>query len=216
MESQPRKKVSGGRPTREEARLLSVRIVDEATRLMLEHGYSGASIEAIASAAGVAKRTLYHRFPDKRDLFTAVIQRRRDQFLAPVAKIAAAGGNLEDRLNQIGRHMLDWALKADTIALRRLLSAEAERFPELLDTMHRDSRLRTLATLAAIFERETALGTLAVDDPEFAAHHFLQMVLAPAELLAGLGVQPPCSSEDQCRYIAKTVNLFLNGCRPRP
>src|SRR5687768_10051709 len=130
METQPVKKLSGGRPTREGAELLSEKIIDVAGRLMLEHGYAGTSIEAVASAAGVAKRTLYHRFPDKRDLFTAVIQRRRDQFLAPVAEISAAGGAIEAQLKRIGRHILDWGLQPDSIAMKRLLVAEAERFPQ--------------------------------------------------------------------------------------
>jgi hypothetical protein len=110
--------------------------------------------------------------------------------------------------------MLDWALKTDAIALRRVLAAEAERFPDLLATMHRDSRVRTVATLAALLQREVELGSLAIDDVEFAAQHFLQIVLAPAELLVSLGV-PVCDGAQRQQFIAKTVRLFLDGCRPR-
>lgn len=215
MEPVRRKRVTGGRPTREEAELLSEKIVDVAAQLMLEHGYSGTSIEAIANLAGVAKRTLYHRFPDKRDLFAAVIERRRDQFLSPVAKISAAGGTLEDRLRQIGRHMLDWGMKADAMALKRLLAAEADRFPELLATIYENSRKRTIEILADILRREAEAGALTIDDPRFAALQFLQMIMGPAELLAHRDQKTECSGARRQQYIDKTVQLFLRGCLPR-
>lgn len=214
MEPVRRKKVTGGRPTREEAELLSEKIVDVAAQLMLEHGYSGTSIESIANLAGVAKRTLYRRFPDKRDLFTAVIERRRDQFLSPVEKISAAGGAIEDRLKLIGRHMLDWGMKSDAMSLKRLLAAEAERFPELLTTSYAHSRNRTIEILAGILRREVEQGTLELDDPEFAAKQFLQMIMGPTELLA-LQYHGECSGSGRDDYIDKTVRLFLRGCLPR-
>jgi len=210
----PRKKLTGGRPTRQEAELLSAKIVDVAARLMLEHGYSATSIEAIAGAAGVAKRTLYHRFPDKRDLFTAVIQRRREQFLAPVAKISEAGGDIEEQLKLIGRHILDWGLQSDSVAMKRLLAAEAERFPNLLVTFYEEGRLRTIDVIASVLNNAVEHGVLAIDDTLFAAGHFLQMVMGPVELLVNQGVMP-CSGAKRYEYIDKTINLFLNGCRPR-
>jgi len=214
MEPVRRKKVTGGRPTREEAELLSEKIVDGAAQLMLEHGYSGTSIEAVANLAGVAKRTLYHRFPDKRDLFTAVIERRRDQFLSPVAKISAAGGTIEDRLQQIGRHMLDWGMKSDAISLKRLLAAEAERFPELLVTTYTTGRNRTIEILSGILDREVEQGNLQVEDTRFAAMQFLQMIMGPAELLTHHD-HTECTGEGRQEYIEKTVRLFLRGCLPR-
>jgi TetR/AcrR family transcriptional regulator, mexJK operon transcriptional repressor len=209
-----RKKLSGGRPTREEAELLSEKIVEVAGRLMLEHGYSATSIEAIAGAAGVAKRTLYHRFPDKRDLFAAVIQRRREQFLAPVAKISAAGGDIEEQLKLIGRHILDWGLQSDSVAMKRLLAAEAERFPNLLVTFYEEGRVRTIDAITAVIARAVDRGALDVEDAQFAAGQFLQMIMGPVELLVSQGVSP-CSGDQRYDYVDKTVNLFLNGCRPR-
>ena len=39
----------------------------------VELGYAGASMEAIARAAGITKRSLYARYPDKRAVFAEVI-----------------------------------------------------------------------------------------------------------------------------------------------
>ena len=40
----------------------------------MDRGYEGASVDEIARAAGTSKATLYSYFPDKRQLFEAVMQ----------------------------------------------------------------------------------------------------------------------------------------------
>ncbi|HEY3699597.1 MAG TPA: TetR/AcrR family transcriptional regulator [Spongiibacteraceae bacterium] len=208
------RKASGGRPTRAAAEQLADKIIDVATQLMLENGYSHTSIEAVANAAGVAKRTLYSRFPDKSDLFAAVIQRRREAFLGPVQKISAAGGSIDEQLLQIGNHMLSWGLQNDTIAIKRLITAEVERFPELSALVHNTSRTRTIDTLAAIFDREIKSGALTIADSRFAAMQFLEMIMAPADLQAHYGFGG-VTGKKRRDYIISVVNLFLNGCRVR-
>lgn len=208
------KKVTGGRPTREEAEQLSEKIVAVAAQLMLEHGYAGTSIEAVANAAGVAKRTLYSRFPDKSVLFAAVIERRRAQFLAPVSRISAAGGTIQEQLTLIGRHMLDWALKPDTVAMKRLMAAEVDRFPELARTLHRDGREQTIDAIAGVLAAAQRDGVLKDMDLRFAALQFLEMIMAPADLLAHYG-QPAPAGARRREHIDQVVDLFLNGCARR-
>jgi len=207
---------TGGRPTREDSERLADKIVDVAARLMLEHGYGATSIDAIAQEAGVAKRTLYDRFPQKRDLFAAVIQRRRERFLAPVAKIGASGADIETELKAIARHLLDGALAADSIALKRLVTAEAGRFPELAAVLHEEGLACGIKAMADILDAEVERGILCIRDTTFAAQQFLEMVLGPAQRRATYGL--PISSCVGCRrqdYVDEVVNLFLNGCRPR-
>jgi AcrR family transcriptional regulator len=51
------------------------RIVDMAETVFFECGYDGATLPAIADAAGYNKRTLYLYFKDRQDLFLAVVLR---------------------------------------------------------------------------------------------------------------------------------------------
>lgn len=51
------------------------RIVDMAEAVFLKAGYDGATLPAIAGAAGYNKRTLYLYFKDKQDIFLAVVLR---------------------------------------------------------------------------------------------------------------------------------------------
>ena len=54
-----------GRPRDEQA---DSAILRAATELLADHGYGGLSMEAVAARAGVAKSTLYRRWPKKEDL----------------------------------------------------------------------------------------------------------------------------------------------------
>ena len=66
-------------------------ILDAATELFAEHGYSDAVTQALAERLQVGKGTLYRHFPSKRDLFLAaadrVMRRMREQVDACVVGI---------------------------------------------------------------------------------------------------------------------------------
>ncbi len=66
-------------------------ILDAATELFAEHGYSDAVTQALAERLQVGKGTLYRHFPSKRDLFLAaadrVMRRMRERVDACVAGI---------------------------------------------------------------------------------------------------------------------------------
>ena len=61
----------GGRPSREASERLGEQILDAATDLFLTNGFGATSVEAVAQRVGIAKRTFYHRYPDKSALFAA-------------------------------------------------------------------------------------------------------------------------------------------------
>src|ERR1022692_3238215 len=68
-----------GRPTRQDARRKSERLMRVATDHFVERGFNGATIDAIAQAADMGKQAVYTRFTDKERLFDAVIQRLKEK-----------------------------------------------------------------------------------------------------------------------------------------
>lgn len=84
-----------GRPRRPDA---TDAILDAAGHLLLESGYAGLSVDAVAARAGVAKTTIYRRWPSKPALVGAAVER-----LTLHAVEAPDTGNLRDDL----RHLLD-------------------------------------------------------------------------------------------------------------
>ena len=63
----------GGRPSRADALRLRQRILEVAAALFFAEGYASTTIEAVAARAGISKRTFYHRFDGKAELFAAVV-----------------------------------------------------------------------------------------------------------------------------------------------
>ncbi|MEU4834576.1 TetR/AcrR family transcriptional regulator [Streptosporangium sp. NPDC023615] len=55
------------------------RVLRAAATLLLRHGYAGLSIEEVAERAGVAKTTLYRRWPTKDHLAVAVVAHLQDE-----------------------------------------------------------------------------------------------------------------------------------------
>lgn len=70
--------MTGSGTSRRAARGLEARreeILDAATELFAEHGYSDAVTQALADRIGVGKGTLYRCFPSKQELFLAAVDR---------------------------------------------------------------------------------------------------------------------------------------------
>jgi AcrR family transcriptional regulator len=58
------------------------RLLDAAEDAFCRLGYAGTTIAAVAAAAGVSRPTVYAYFPSKDDVFRALADRVRDEFLA--------------------------------------------------------------------------------------------------------------------------------------
>lgn len=75
-----------------ETRLRADEILDAATDLFAEFGYSDAVTQDLAKKLGVGKGTIYRHFPSKRDLFLAavdrVMRRQREAIEAAIANVA--------------------------------------------------------------------------------------------------------------------------------
>jgi AcrR family transcriptional regulator len=65
--------IAGGRRERTDAAANRVRILAATRRLLAERGAEGASIDAVAQAAGVGKGTVFRRFGDRSGLFQALL-----------------------------------------------------------------------------------------------------------------------------------------------
>ncbi len=65
-------------------------LLEAARRVFLERGFNGATLEAIASAAGFSKGVVYSQFDSKADLFLALLEERQQE-RAGLHREAAAG-----------------------------------------------------------------------------------------------------------------------------
>lgn len=194
----------GGRPTREAAAALGGRIVEAATRLFLKQGYAAVSMEAIASAAGVSKRTLYARFTDKEAVMQAAVERLIEGFLPAFDDDMEQIEGLEPVLLATAARILDAALAPESLALHRLFVAEAGRFPELGELLAHSPARRGMQRLAR------RLATHGIADPGWAAEQFLFLVMAGPQRRA-LGLAPAIGQDEIAEWGRRAVGMFLRG-----
>lgn len=204
----------GGRPTRLEAAALGDKILEVATALFLSRGFGATSIEAVAGRARISKRTFYHRFRDKPELYRAVVQRLLQHWLPQFEAAFDAPAPLDTVLARSARRMLHVALSPEALALRRLLLAEAERFPELVDIAIEQGATRAIERIAALLEEERRAGRIALEDCRFAAMQFQEMVLS-IPLRRAMGFGTPLGEAERDDWATKCVALFIAGCRPQ-
>lgn len=205
-----RKPQTGGRPPREVAEQLAVRVIACASRLFMERGYAGVSIEAVAAEAGVGKNTIYRRYATKSDLFQAVIDDQiRTQLREPDETVS---GNLEGGLRQLAVTLVQTALNPEVTAFQRLVIAEAERFPEIavicLDRAFRPAIAMARAVLAQSAGPQSTEAEL-----DFAAEQFVAAVVYGPHLHALMGRHDLKTSAEVERYADRAVTLFLGGRR---
>ena len=202
---------SGGRPTAQAAALLETTILNQATVAFLADGYAPTTIEAIARACGVAKRTIYARWNGKAPLFRSVVERLMARWLSDSGDWAAAD-SLEAALNQAAERILAVAMTPEAIALHRLLIAESVRFPELPLMMLEAGASEGSARIGILLDRAVAAGTLPMQDTAWAAEQFLHLLLAGPQRRA-LGLGPPLDEHQTETWRKATITLFLGGIK---
>ena len=198
-----------GRPT-----LSNEELLDAALDLFLENGFERTGIEAIAVAAGMAKRTVYARYADKTTLFKAALTRAIEEWIVPVDALRAVeGDDVEDTLLRIGQILVRNVLRPDGQRLLRLTNAVAGQMPEIAAFNVQKGTEPTLAYLADLFRRRLGPDGTAASEAADAAEAFLDLVVGGPANLAARGVA--LNDTDVDMHTRYTVGLFLRGVMPR-
>jgi TetR/AcrR family transcriptional repressor of mexJK operon len=190
------------------------RAITEAARtLFLRKGYGGASMDEVAALAAVSKQTVYKHFADKQRLFTAVISGDIAATETLTHAIVGALGESEDvekDLRQFARRHIADVTHPDLLRMRRIVIAEAERFPELARTWYANGPEQAHATLAEQFEALARRGLLRIDDPLLAAEQFNWLILSiPLNRAMFHGSDTAFTSAELERYADEAVRVFL-------
>lgn len=202
----------GGRPSAEQSELIVDHIIEVASGFFLSHGYGATSIEAIAQAAGISKRTFYSRFKDKEKLFAAVVHQLVARLRPEHDEQLFIGKNREEILLGLASVILKAALKPEALALHRIMVGEAVRFPELAKVMDTEgARLEAVRRIGDLLQLTSPGKKLQRKDAEFAAEQFLDSVVTvPQRRAIGLGA--PMKPAEVERWGKQAVALFLRGC----
>ena len=190
-------------------------IIEAAKIVFFEDGYNGASMDRITAQAGVSKATIYAHFSSKEEVLRAVV----DAVIEPIASnyIAAVRKieRFEEGLFSLGHLIARNAMLPDVIALERLVTAEALRFPELGALYMRHAVNSAFTLFRPQFEAAMDAGLLRRDDPMVVLQRFAQWCCTDVRQAVMLNQRPMPDDEEIARLAEDGVRAFLLGYSPR-
>lgn len=200
-----------GRPTQEQSLQRQQALLEKALDIFLKNGYTKTTLDDIAAAMRMTKRTIYSAYGGKEGLFKTAVGRAIEKIRIPLEELQALESeNLEMTLRKVAHLRVKQLLSPDGVRLQRIVNAQSYRFPELLQTVYRDSTGPTIEFLTRILAKHAATGEIELSHPESCAGIFLNMAVGtPAR--AALAGMLPHSSMSQEQHIDYCVHLFLHG-----
>ncbi|TCJ32073.1 TetR/AcrR family transcriptional regulator [Parafrankia sp. BMG5.11] len=169
-------------------------IVEAALRVFSRHGYTEATIDMIATEAGVAKPTIYNHLGSKENLFRYVMTTTAALSNAKALEVLEGfpqdAGGLRGGLEAVATRLVDCYCDERSEVVRRLLYAEALRFPDLYDAVRASGADQFVEVLAGRLARLAHAGLLRIDDPMRGANQFISLVYEELPVRSIPGARP--------------------------
>lgn len=198
-----------GRPSASQVVAIDGAIIATARQMFLENGYANTSMEAVASSVGVSKGTVYSRYPNKSDLFKAIVTDRLAAWsLSATADAETKPDNISERMFRFGIEFLTGMRVPEVSAFDRLIMSEARRFPEVYRDFHDQGYLPFVDLLVADI---TALGNTSgwpLQDARSIATSFVAG-LHGWYRMSSLLEEP--TTEEVSAFVARLVAIFVGG-----
>ncbi|MBX3574101.1 MAG: TetR/AcrR family transcriptional regulator [Mesorhizobium sp.] len=190
-------------------------ILEAALEVFSTHGFRGSTIDQIAAAAGMSKPNLLYYFRRKEDIFTTLIQRLLDTWLAPLRELDDEGDPLTELRSYIRRKI---EMARDYPRESRIFANEIlQGAPRILPML--EGELKQLVDEKAVIIRGwMRSGRIARTDP----YHLIFSIWATTQHYADFDVQvravlgPDRGGEGRFEDAARFLEqLFVEGLRPK-
>jgi len=189
-----------------------------ARAVFLEQGFAGATMDLVAARARISKQTLYRQHASKDALYAAVVRDwvdRGHDAMRPHTAALLDAADVRAGLLRLAAVLHDGVLTPPVLRMRRLVAAEAERFPEVAVDYVERSWNRNQHLLAEALAELGRRGRLAVEDADVAAEQFTWLVLAaPLNRLTLQAGTNPYRAPELEALAAEAVSTFLSRFAP--
>jgi TetR/AcrR family transcriptional regulator, regulator of autoinduction and epiphytic fitness len=187
-------------------------IVAAAERLFLERGFGSVSMDELAAAAGVARRTLYNQFASKEEIFREMLLQVSAQLEDAFPPGIETHGDVEDVLRVVACMILKLHKHLEYLGFLRMVVADSRQFPWIAEEFAAVMDPQT-ERLTRYLAHLTAVGILDCRNPLLAAHQFMGMLNELSLWPWMMGRESlPVSAEDA---VEETIRMFLQ-CYRRP
>jgi TetR/AcrR family transcriptional regulator len=138
-------------------------ILEAALEVFSAHGFRGATVDQIASEAGLSKPNLLYYFPSKEAIFTALLSELLDTWLDPLRALDPEGEPLEEMLAYVQRKL---QMSQDFPRESRLFANEiVQGAPRMLEALSTDLK-DLVGEKAAVIEGWMHAGKLKPSHPK--------------------------------------------------
>jgi len=192
-------------------------ILDAATRVFLQHGYEGTSMDRVATESGAARRTLYNQFDGKEALFEAMTARIWASF--PVFDIARDEESLRDPkvgLTRLGQAVSNFWIPAEAVAFLRMVITEGPRFPALTKTFFEKGKAPAMDAVATYLEALSKRKLVKIRNSKLAARQFLGLIDEPLLWVRVVGIDETYSQQERDIIVENAVDMFLGFYLTKP
>ncbi len=187
-------------------------IVEAAERLFLERGFGSVSMDQLAEAAGVARRTLYNQFASKEEIFREMLLRVSGQIGDAFPPGVETQGDVENVLRQVARMILKLHKHQGFLGFLRMVVADSRQFPWIADEFAAVMEPQT-ERLVRYLAHLTEMGILECRNPMLAAHQFMGM-LNELSLWPWMTGREPVAVPEK-NIVEETIRMFLQHYRHR-
>lgn len=198
-----------GRPPKKKSGEIEEAILSAATGLFLDVGYEATSMEAVAQAAGVSKRTLYARHSTKEALMKSVVEDRVQRWSNEAsARNADLPDQFSERLKCHAKTLMASLDNPEVQQFDRLILTTASRFPEIAETFYRIGYSYELQFLTREIIEGTQNDPVPVAKPERVARQLFSMIQGWRRTEETIRVISP---EEAADFAVDAVNVLLRG-----
>jgi TetR/AcrR family transcriptional repressor of mexJK operon len=173
-----------GRPKSEEK---AEAIQQAAISLFMADGIERTSMDAIASAAGVSKQTVYSHFNNKDDLFRSCVACKLEMYGLDVSSLEASD-DIDVVLKHAGRKYLELLADPGVVRMFRLMASEADTHRDTVLSFYEAGPSTTMRNVAEIVARHLPGGPDNGELARLATDEYLALVRGVyfVELLLGV------------------------------
>jgi len=187
------------------------KIINTASNLFFEKGFSNTSIDNIIKITGGSKREIYNEFGSKSGLLSVIIKVYTDRVSHEVELEKFDEKNLELSLKKFGFRLAQSYMKPEIIGLYTMMYKEAKQFPDLaLEFYEKGPMLGTLK-LSEFLQKCMDKGKLKKLPSDKLASFFISMLRDKIHSGVFLNSPESVSIEETKEDVDLVVEVFLSG-----